>query len=145
MIRQTKRKLGGAFTRRNLVRGRSQSLPYPTAAFRRVASTFPSEYVFDPETLGEIFRILKPGGKFVMIPSAWITERSFPHRLAALLFRFTQTSQSDSSPDESVFGIVVERLCHHGFLVSKQIINCKNSQVLVIIAEKQWLVDLQTK
>jgi len=54
-----------------------------------VAATFPSEYIFEPQTLAEIRRVLRPGGKLVIIPSAWITGQGWLEQLAAELFRVT--------------------------------------------------------
>ncbi|NDJ79031.1 MAG: class I SAM-dependent methyltransferase [Chloroflexi bacterium] len=68
MGRITQRKL-----RRNginpppLVRGRAQKLPFPTAAFPTVVSTFPTEFIIDPATLQEVHRVLQPGGRLVVV------------------------------------------------------------------------------
>jgi SAM-dependent methyltransferase len=54
-----------------------------------VVATFPSEYIADPRTLPEIYRVLVPGGEAVILLLAWITEKRWYGRLAAWLFRVT--------------------------------------------------------
>ncbi|MBN2501330.1 MAG: class I SAM-dependent methyltransferase, partial [Anaerolineales bacterium] len=46
----------------SLVNGVAQSQPFPAQTFQQVVATFPSEYIVDPLTLAEIYRILAPGG-----------------------------------------------------------------------------------
>lgn len=47
-----------------------QALPFHTAAFDCVVSTFPSEYIADPDALSEINRVLRPGGKLIVVLGA---------------------------------------------------------------------------
>ena len=73
----------------DLVNGAAQALPFPNQAFHTVVATFPSEYIFHPETLSEVRRVLAPGGIFIALPLAWITGHRLLERLAAWLFRVT--------------------------------------------------------
>jgi len=75
-----------------LVNGLAQMLPFPSDHFDQLASTFPSEYIFDPRTLTEVYRVLRPGGAAVILPFAWITGNRPLERLAAWLFRITGES-----------------------------------------------------
>ena len=83
-----KRLLKSGFTP-SLVCGEAQTLPFPAGAFHQVVATFPSEYIADPRTLPEIYRVLTPGGEAVVLLLAWITEKRLYGRLAAWLFRVT--------------------------------------------------------
>ncbi len=56
-----------------LVNGYAQSIPFSTGRFSHVVATFPSEYIFEKETAGEIYRVLVPGGTAVILPFAMIT------------------------------------------------------------------------
>lgn len=76
-----------------LVNGYAQYLPFPNEHFHQVVATFPSDFIFQPETLTELRRILVPGGHLLVLPVAWITGYSFFERLAAWLFRVTGQSQ----------------------------------------------------
>lgn len=59
------RKLG---KEHRLVRGKAQALPFPEEAFSCVVATFPSEYILERSTLEEARRVLKTGGKILVIP-----------------------------------------------------------------------------
>ena len=47
-----------------------QALPFADASFESVASTFPTDYIFDPAALREIARVLRPGGRLVVVIGA---------------------------------------------------------------------------
>jgi ubiquinone/menaquinone biosynthesis C-methylase UbiE len=80
----------------NLVRARAQAVPLVSGRFDAVLSTFPSEYILDPETSAEIWRLLRPGGVLVIIPGATITGRSLPDRLGAW---FNHAAFQSAGPD----------------------------------------------
>ena len=40
------------------------------ASFDTVISTFPSEYIYDPDTIAEVVRVLRPGGRFIVVEGA---------------------------------------------------------------------------
>jgi ubiquinone/menaquinone biosynthesis C-methylase UbiE len=50
-----------------LVRGRSQCLPFPDASFANVLATFPTDYILAPQSLASIARVLRPGGRLVVV------------------------------------------------------------------------------
>lgn len=53
-----------------IIQGQAQCLPFTDASFDTVVSTFPSEYIYDPNTLSEVERILSPGGRLIVIAGA---------------------------------------------------------------------------
>lgn len=61
------RKLGNDAT---ILLGSAQSLPFNDASFDTVVSTFPSEYIYDSDTIAEIERVLRPGGRLIVIEGA---------------------------------------------------------------------------
>ncbi len=62
-----KRKQGTTAT---VLQGSAQSLPFSAETFDSVVSTFPSEYIYDPDSLSEIERVLRPGGRLIVIEGA---------------------------------------------------------------------------
>ena len=46
-----------------IIHGLAQHLPFSNASFDTVVSTFPSEYIYDPDTVAEVERVLRPGGE----------------------------------------------------------------------------------
>ncbi|GAC1429759.1 MAG: hypothetical protein NVSMB54_22190 [Ktedonobacteraceae bacterium] len=62
-----KHKLGQAAW---IIQGTAQHLPFSNGSFDTVVSTFPSEYIYDPDTLAEVERVLRPGGRVIVIEGA---------------------------------------------------------------------------
>ncbi len=53
-----------------IMQGSAQRLPFSDSSFDTVVSTFPSEYIYDPDTLAEVERVLRPGGRIIVIEGA---------------------------------------------------------------------------
>ncbi len=62
-----RRKLGPASW---IIQGSAQQLPFPAGMFDSVVSTFPSEYIYDQDTVAEVARVLRPGGRIIVIEGA---------------------------------------------------------------------------
>lgn len=84
MIRLARRRLLQARLPLHHTRARAQSLPFPSAWFDTVVSTFPAPYINDPATLQEILRVLRPGGKLLVVQGAVPQGRRPSERLARL-------------------------------------------------------------
>jgi SAM-dependent methyltransferase len=77
-----RRKLG----RRNWVlQGSAQHLPFANASFDTVVSTFPSEYIYDPDTIAEVERVLRPAGRLIVIEGANLLPVGFLQPLLVLI------------------------------------------------------------
>ena len=128
----------GRLKRKNLdpklTNASSQGMPFPSNTFDQVAATFPTEYIIDPGTIQEIHRVLKPGGKAVIIPMAWITGKGMLYKAAAWLFRFTGQS---GELEDSIYGKGFADYDAHGFSVELEERKQTNSIVLVFQATKQ--------
>ncbi len=57
---------------RRLARADARQLPFASASFDTVCATFPAEYILDPATHAEIRRVLKPGGRLVIVDAGRI-------------------------------------------------------------------------
>lgn len=72
-----------------LTRGDARNLPFADHSFESVVATFPAPYILDHRTLGEVARILRPGGAFVVVVNGrierWTAMRT-PVRIALALF-----------------------------------------------------------
>ncbi len=72
-----------------LVRGEAQHLPFPDAAFANVVSTFPTEFILDPQTITSIARVLQPGGHLVIVAMGYLKGPAPLRRFVEWLYRFT--------------------------------------------------------
>ena len=92
MVRRAQRNLVRRGINPMLTQGRAQALPFRSNHFSDIIATFPSEYILDPATLMEAFRVLQPGGELVIVGLAQITGDSLADRFASWLYRFTGQS-----------------------------------------------------
>ena len=53
-----------------VIQGSAQHLPFSNDSFDTVVSTFPSEYIYDPDTIAEVARVLRSGGRFIVVEGA---------------------------------------------------------------------------
>ena len=112
-----------------LTRGVAQSLPFPAAKFDCIVSTFPAEYIFDERTLREAWRVLVPGGRFIILPAGWPK-----NVLLKWLYRVTGESPSDTR--ESVRQRAVEPFLRLGFEASAELIEVQSGTLLLVFARK---------
>jgi ubiquinone/menaquinone biosynthesis C-methylase UbiE len=120
------------YTQTQLVRGLAQSLPFPANAIDTVVATFPAEYIFEQQTLLEVRRTLKNGGRLIVLPVAWITGKGVLDKFLAWLFRFT--GQTPSDPILEVTEKLKEPFEKAGFVVETRQVEVKSSLLLVLIA-----------
>ncbi|MBV9022057.1 MAG: class I SAM-dependent methyltransferase [Ktedonobacteraceae bacterium] len=53
-----------------IIQGCAQQFPFSDASFDTVVSTFPSNYIYDSSTIAEVARVLRPGGRLIVIEGA---------------------------------------------------------------------------
>lgn len=129
MGRIARRKLARKGIAPALVRGRAQALPFPSGAFPAVVSTFPTEFIVDPETLAEVRRVLQPGGRLVFVPNGTLTGGGPARQGLELAYRIT--GQREPWPPG-----VEQRFSGAGFRLAAVTENCKRSYATALIATK---------
>lgn len=130
MGRLAMRRLRKAGLPAHLARGDATQLPYSSACFDQVVATFPTEYIFAPQTLSEVRRVLTSRGSFIVLPLAWITGKGPLNRFAAWLFRVT----GQAGPWRRQFG---EAITAAGFAVEERRQSLGDSEVMLVIARKR--------
>ena len=128
----THRKLMLAGQPNRLVRGQAQQLPFSANVFDQVVSTFPAEFLFQPDTIVEIRRVLSPGGLLVVLPFAWVGRSSRIDRGLERLFRITH--QAPERKDNKWKDDMVELFLKAGFDVRTETITLASSKVFVVLA-----------
>jgi ubiquinone/menaquinone biosynthesis C-methylase UbiE len=128
-IRRLRRRIGAAPDRSahepRLVRADVTRLPFPPGRFASAVATFPAEFIFQPQTLREAFRVLHPAGRWIILPTAfpeWFAKRWLPEdsRLAS----------------GGMLRSWFSKLEECGFRVRTEIVHRPRSRVLLILAEK---------
>ena len=76
--------------------------------------------------------MLRPGGKLIILPSAWITGQGWLERLAAELFRVT----GQAAALELVLPGMKQRIAGAGFEVRHELVQARGSKVLLIVGQK---------
>jgi ubiquinone/menaquinone biosynthesis C-methylase UbiE len=112
-----------------LVRGLAEYIPLPDQSIDSIIATFPTRYIFEPETLASVYRVLRPGGKFIILLSAEITGKSLPFQLARWLFQVTGESEVWNP-------LLFEPIETMGMPASILWSDLKNSRVLIIHAHR---------
>ena len=124
MGRIAKRRLG---TKHKLSRGLAQSLPFASASFDTVVSTFPSEYIFDPRTLAEINRVLVQDGKLIVLPAA------FPSN-GFLKWLYKVTGESPEALDDVLKERLKTPFVRAGFEVEMKLVEMTSSTLVMLLA-----------
>jgi ubiquinone/menaquinone biosynthesis C-methylase UbiE len=126
MGRLAKSRLGNSH---RLTRALTQKIPFAADSFDSVVSTFPSDYIFDTQTLSEAHRVLRSSGRLIVLLAAWPR-----NPLIAWLFKVTGQSPSDAY--EVIKSKIEEALVPLDFNSEVQIVEVKSGNLLVVIASK---------
>lgn len=71
-----------------IIQGEAQHLPFSNDSFDTVVSTFPSEYIYDPDTIAEVARVLRPGGRVIIIEGSNLLPVGFVQPFLVLIQTF---------------------------------------------------------
>jgi ubiquinone/menaquinone biosynthesis C-methylase UbiE len=112
-----------------LTRGLAQDLPFADASFDTVVSTFPTEYIFDPRTLSSVRRVLRGGGRLIVLPVV------FP-KSGFLKWLYKITGESPAALNEALQGKFKQPFIRAGLETELQIIEVKSGRLAVIVASK---------
>jgi ubiquinone/menaquinone biosynthesis C-methylase UbiE len=137
MLALTRAKLSRSGHLAPVLRGDARALPFPHASFDTLVATFPSEYIAEPTTLLEARRVLRPGGRIVIILAAHFVRSNLYRQVVNLLYRITlqRPVLTPVTPDPRTF--LGERVAEAGFMVREQWVPAaeKNVQLHFIVGE----------
>ncbi len=136
MLAITRRKLARTGVPIRLLRGVAQALPFANQSCASIVATFPTDYIIDPATLAEIGRVLRPGGRLVVVLAASFSRAGAYARLVDLLYRAT-LQRSPATPPELIFRTPLgERLAALGFAVDERWESVGSNHVHLVVAER---------
>lgn len=128
MLRHTRRKLTRSGIDVPLVQAYAQTLPFASNTFSDVVATFPAEYILDPTTHAEVWRVLRPGGQVVLIDAAYFVKRTAYTAAVDVAYRATgQVRHNDARP---------ALLQQVGFQVHERWLEIDDSRVQALIGVK---------
>ncbi len=110
--------------------GRAQQLPFPANSFDAVVSTFPTNFIVAPETLHEVYRVLRADGRFVIVPNGVLTAGGAIEAGIEWLYRVTGQRNNGVSDMTSFFA-------DFGFETHTTQESCPRSVAQVIVAQKK--------
>jgi ubiquinone/menaquinone biosynthesis C-methylase UbiE len=122
-----KRRLGKSH---RLTRACAQKIPFADESFDSILSTFPSEYIFDMQTLSEAHRVLRSRGRLIVLLAAW-------PKNPWLAWLFKVTGQSPSDAYDSLQSKIKGSLAKVDFKTEVQIVEVKSGNLLVVVAKKE--------
>jgi len=129
MIRQAKERLRTADLAAPVVQARAQALPFCEESVDTVLTTFPTDYIVQPQSLREARRVLAPGGRLVVAAAARFEGEDVISRFLAWLYRIT--GQDEPSP-----GAITPWLEQAGLSARVVWEEVNRTAVMLIIAEK---------
>ena len=113
-----------------------QAMPYAAGSFAAILSTFPTNYIVAPETLANLYRILQPGGRVVIVPEGHLTGRTSLHSLIAWLFRITGQQSAHQAELERAWASFTGPAETAGFRVERHMVSLERSACTVLVLEK---------
>lgn len=121
-----------------LARAKGQSLPFGTATFDVLLCSFPSEFLFEPETLREFLRVLKPDGRGVIVLHGALIHGGWWVRLTDKLFYLTGQGRildDDMPSDETLadrYQRMLKRFREAGMTVAIQAVSTRQGYAVVV-------------
>jgi ubiquinone/menaquinone biosynthesis C-methylase UbiE len=122
-----KRRLGSS---QKLTRALAQKIPFASESFDSIISTFPSEYIFDAQTLSEAHRVLRSSGRLIVLLAAWPN-----NPLLAWLFKVT--GESPSNAHEPIKSKTKKAFTQADFKLEIRFVEVKSGNLLFLIAQKE--------
>ena len=127
MGRIAKRRLGSS---QKLTRALAQHIPFANKSFDTIISTFPTDYIFQEQTLSEVKRCLSDGGRLIVLPAA------FP-KSGFLKWLYKITGESPADLTESIKKKIQQPFIEAGFRAEVEIVEVKSSRLLIVVAVKK--------
>ncbi|RMF46236.1 MAG: methyltransferase domain-containing protein [Anaerolineae bacterium] len=117
------------YAQHTLAVGLAGQAPFPAHAFDQIVATFPSEYIFQADTLHELRRLLTPDGEVLILPMAWLRGNQPLERAAAALFRITGQSAPQDTDWQALLGA---RFASAGFTLKTEMLSTPGSTLLLL-------------
>lgn len=129
MVRQAGRRIRRKDLAIPFCRGDATTLPFAAQAFDAVVCTFPTPYIYDANWIRHLHRVLKKGGRLVIVEMASLRQRDPASRGLEWLYRIT--GQRGPAPD------LAEMLNGAGFMARRETAQLEGTSVSLVVADRQ--------
>lgn len=130
MGRIAQRRLRAAGVAPRLVNGTAAWLPFASAAFDAVVCTFPTAFIVQPDVLSETWRVLRPGGRLIVVLNG-VLDSSLPaRRFIDFLYGITGQSGADD------LALFTSYFADAGFEAEMVNVQCVRSVAQTLVAHK---------
>ncbi|MBP6015509.1 MAG: class I SAM-dependent methyltransferase [Candidatus Promineofilum sp.] len=136
MGRLAQQRLGRRGLPVRLVRGRGQALPFAAGTFDGVVAAFPAPYLLQQDTIRAIWRVLRHGGRLVIVPEAELTGADPLARMMEGLLALAGQQYTADSSEQGRGGLWNELFAGTGFAVTVHHVAQLRSRVTVVVAER---------
>lgn len=114
-----------------LIRGRAELMPFAANSFDTVVATFPSEYIFRSDTLAACRRVIRPGGRLVILIGAQIGGKGIYQKFLRFLYQVT----GQSTPERASLNLIFEKMAQYNFSARFETIHFQKDVLTIILAE----------
>ena len=128
MVRQTARRLRRRGLAVALCQGSASALPFAPRTFDAVVVTFPTPYVYDSAWQQHLRRVLRPGGRAVVVEMTTFRQRNPAAR--SLEWLYGVTGQRGPAPD------LVAMLAEAGLPARHETADVEGTSVQLVVADK---------
>jgi ubiquinone/menaquinone biosynthesis C-methylase UbiE len=145
MGRMARRRLWRTEQDPQLVRGRVQALPFADQTFDTVYCTFPTSFITEEATMHAIYRVLRAGGHYIIVPEGHLSGTGPVQQFIAWLYRITGQSEDifevdDEStwPAENPHWLTFRQAMEKaGFEIALHAVVLARSQATVLVATRK--------
>ncbi len=127
----TQKKLSRQHIYPKLIRASGMALPFADHQFLYSVCTFPTAFIFDPKTLTELNRVMKPNGQVIIVLDGELLRRNIQTQLVDVAY----TVANHRTPTD-IEKRVNERVSGYGFDPTWHKVTHQNSRSSVIILKK---------
>lgn len=120
-----------------LLRVEIPHLPFAPNSFDSVLSTFPTNFIAQPATIQAIHHVLRPGGRFVIVPEGQLTGSNWFFRFLDWLFVVTGQRTHNTQQVREMWQQFVVQMEAAGFTAEVKQIVLPKSVATVVVATKR--------
>lgn len=137
MGRLARSRLQAAQIEVELVRGLAQALPFMSGVFDCLVVTFPTHFILEAAALQAAARVLRPGGRLVILPAARLLGQGPAVRLIGWLYRVTGQAAPADLDTAAVWAPWLAALTAADLPATVERLPLPGSELWLLVAEKK--------